>query len=444
LAAAEPDLTRLGAALAQQLGDPGLVVTATEPLTAGASRLTWLIGVEWGDGTAERLVLQRERVRGARPGGIVTEAALLRVMAAAGVPVPHLLLADETGEAIDGGFLLVREVEGETIGPRIRRREDLAGARAGFAADAGRILAAVHTCDPAGLPLLPAADPLASVEAMLDSAHDARPALEAALAWLRRNQPPPRPPRLVHGDFRLGNLMIGPDGIRAVLDWELAHLGDPLEDLGWLASPAWRFGGALPVAGVASREQLWSAYEAAGGQPVDPAAARWWELYATLRWGAMCLMQARTHLSGESRSVELAVLGRRAAECEYDLVTELFGGVQLSDPPAVVPPDLYGRPTATELIESVCELLEARGAAGDFALRVAAGSLRVVERELAAGAPAEAEHRQRLRELGIADDGELAYGLRSGAIPLDEPVTSAIAADVTARLAVYNPRYMTV
>lgn len=443
MAATDLDLAALGEALAARLDCPDLRVEALEPLTAGASRLTWLVTLDRGDGVQhESLVLQRERVAGLRPGAIETEAALLTAMAAAGVPVPQLVLADPAGAAIGGGYLLLHRVEGETLGRRILRRDDLAAARARFGTDAGTILAAIHRAVPHTLPALPEPDPLEAIEAMLDSAYDARPALEAALGWLRGNRPAPVPPCLVHGDFRLGNLMVGPDGIRAVLDWELAHLGDPLEDLGWLASPAWRFGGGAPVAGVASREELWAAYHAAGGEPVDPAAARWWELYATLRWGAMCLVQARTHLSGESRSAELAVLGRRSAECEYELCVELFGPADVVDVTAAAAADLYGRPTAAELVESVRELLESRAVAGDFALRVAAGSLRVVERELAAGAPAEAAHQQRLATLGFASDAELARALRSGARDLDPDITAAIRADVAARIAVYHPGYV--
>jgi aminoglycoside phosphotransferase (APT) family kinase protein len=125
---------------------------------------------------------------------------------------------------------------------------------------------------------------------------------------------------VVHGDFRLGNLLVGPAGLVAALDWELVHLGDPMEDLAWLVVRAWRFGSAGAVAGLGSRDELAVAYEAAGGAPVDLDAMRWWEILGTIKWGVICMMQTSSHLSGANRSVELAAIGRRTCEAEYDLM----------------------------------------------------------------------------------------------------------------------------
>ena len=143
---------------------------------------------------------------------------------------------------------------------------------------------------------------------------------ELAMAELAASQPPPREPVLLHGDFRLGNLIVGPEGLRAVLDWELTHVGNPAEDLGWLCVKAWRFGAAPPVAGLGSREELLAAYRAAGGADISLAELRWWEILGTLRWGVICLTQAWAHLSGAHRSVELAAIGRRVCEQEWDLL----------------------------------------------------------------------------------------------------------------------------
>jgi aminoglycoside phosphotransferase (APT) family kinase protein len=129
----------------------------------------------------------------------------------------------------------------------------------------------------------------------------------------------------VHGDFRLGNMIVGPNGLRAVIDWELAHLGDPMEDLGWLCVKAWRFGGAAPVAGLGRYEELFEAYEASGGGRVDPSVVHWWEVLGTWKWAIMCIMQANVHLSGAARSHELAAIGRRVCENEYDLLIALEG-----------------------------------------------------------------------------------------------------------------------
>ena len=426
--------------LAVALDRADLTLTSAVRLTAGASRLTWMLETTSGAGEPEHFVLQRERVRGAALGRTGNEAALLRAAGAAGVPVPDVVAVDPVGASVDGGYVVTRRVEGETIARRILRDDAYASARDGLAAQAGRILAAIHRIPTAGLPLTEAADPLALVEVMLDEAYDARPALELGLRWLRDHQPEPGPTTLVHGDFRLGNLIVGPEGIRAVLDWELAHVGDPMEDLGWIASPAWRFRGSQPVAGVGSREQMWAAYEEAGGQPVDPEAARWWEICSTVRWGAMCLRQAHTHLSGASPAVELALIGRRAAQCEHDLFAAVFPGAVPAAADPVAPPDLYGRPTAAELVEAVREQLQAAGG-GDFRVRVVANALQLVERELAAGREPELAHRERLRSLGFADDRALASAVRSGEVGLTDDVLAAVRADVAQRLAVYDPSY---
>jgi aminoglycoside phosphotransferase (APT) family kinase protein len=119
--------------------------------------------------------------------------------------------------------------------------------------------------------------------------------------------------------------MVGPDGLRAVLDWELAHIGDPLEDLGWLCVKAWRFGSQRPVAGVGDYADLFGAYERESGAPVDADAVRWWEVLGTLKWGIMCIVQAEAHLDGSTRSHELAAIGRRVCENEYDLFLALEG-----------------------------------------------------------------------------------------------------------------------
>ena len=139
-------------------------------------------------------------------------------------------------------------------------------------------------------------------------------------ALFDQHRPDARPESVVHGDFRLGNLIVGADGLEAVIDWELAHLGAPIEDLGWLCVKSWRFGEARPAAGWGDYEELMDAYHLAGGADVDGDSLRWWELLGTLRWGAISMLQAHTHLSGASRSVELATIGRRVCESEYDVL----------------------------------------------------------------------------------------------------------------------------
>lgn len=242
------------------------------------------------------------------------------------MPVPRVVTA------VDGGYVMER-VEGETIPRRILRDPAFATARGLMARQAGEIAARIHALPVADLPQLPGPDghpgatghpALAQVEqyrGLLDAFGEPHPVFELGLRWLERNPPPPAPTTLVHGDFRNGNFVVGPEGIRAVLDWELAHLGDPMEDLGWLCVQSWRFREVgKRVGGFGDDADLFGGYEAAGGRAVDPDSVRYWEVFGTLKWGEMCIVQAFTHLNGLHRSVELAAIGRRVCETEWHLL----------------------------------------------------------------------------------------------------------------------------
>ncbi|RAY12117.1 phosphotransferase family protein [Actinomadura craniellae] len=286
----------------------------------GASRHTFELTVRSG-GTERRMVLQLDR-EGAPDGTIdvATQTALVRAAAGEGVPVAEVVAYDSAPAALGAPFALAAHVEGTTLPRTVLRDPAFAGTRRGFAAECGRILAALHRTPRAALPPLDAGDQLDHVVSWIDRIGDPLPAFELAIGWLRRNRPAPVPPAVVHGDFRLGNLIMGPDGVRAVLDWEMAHLGDPAEDLAWLTLRPWRFRGSGEVGGMGDRADLLAAYEAAAGTPPDPARFHWWEVLGMLKWGLICQRQARTHLDGVARSVELAAIGRRVCETEYDLL----------------------------------------------------------------------------------------------------------------------------
>lgn len=297
----------------ERLGTP---VETLVRLSGGASRETWRL-----DAGGRPLVLQRQRTGDQRE--MEREADVVRAAHRCGAPVAEVVISgrDSTG----AGYIVSEFVEGETIARRILRDDEFAPARLHLAEQLGSALASIHRIDVEELVPLEHYDPLARYRAVLDSFDEAHPSFELAFRWLAANRPPAVAPRLVHGDFRLGNVLCGPDGLRAVLDWELAHLGDPMEDLGWVCVRAWRFGSDLPVAGVGTYEQLFAAYEQAGGGAVDPDVVRWWEVFGTMQWGIMCMMQASVHLSGQVRSHELAAIGRRVCENEYDLFLALDG-----------------------------------------------------------------------------------------------------------------------
>jgi aminoglycoside phosphotransferase (APT) family kinase protein len=226
--------------------------------------------------------------------------------------------------------MLMAFVEGESVGPRVLRSEELAAARDRLPVQLGEALARIHSIDPGatGLPV-PEGEPtlvqLEQWERELDRIGEPLPAVELGLRWLRANRPESAEPRLVHGDFRLGNFIVDENGLAAVIDWELAHLGDPAEDIGWLCIRSWRFGNDdRRVAGVGDLDRFLEGYAAAGGTPPEPDRIRFWEVFGNVKWAVICARQANDHLTGLRRSHELASLGRRICEPEWDLL-ELIG-----------------------------------------------------------------------------------------------------------------------
>jgi aminoglycoside phosphotransferase (APT) family kinase protein len=440
----------LAAALAERLG--GREVRNLSRLSGGASRETWAFELVRPDGVVEPMILQRDRAGSVRTGGgMVTEASLLVAAANAGVPVPRLRL-DATDGLLGQPAFVTDRIEGETIARRILRDDAYASARPLLAAQCGRVLAAIHQIPTDAVAGLEQQDQVTQFRAVLDGFAEPHPAFELGFRWLDANRPPPTRTTIVHGDFRNGNMIVGRDGIRAVLDWELAHLGDPMEDLGWLCVRAWRFGEKPPVGGFGEREDLFAAYEEASGIPVDPEVARWWEVLGTLKWGVMCMIQAASHLQGFVRSVELAAIGRRVCENEHDLLTLLHARfeneIRPQEAPSARKAGLHGRPTVDELVEAVREYLErdvmtqTEGRL-QFHARVAVNALKIVERELVHGDEMAAAHAARLQALGYADDAALAAAIRSGELDdrVDE-VTAAVHASVLDKVLVANPKYL--
>ncbi|WP_252374992.1 MULTISPECIES: phosphotransferase family protein [unclassified Nonomuraea] len=304
--------------IAAEAFGPGTRVTSSVRLPGGASRETWALDVTDPGGGRHELVLRLGSPGTALQdegfgGDLESEARLMRAAADAGVPVPEIV-------ACGASYLLMTRVPGETIPRRILRDDAYATARPRLAAQCGRALAAVHRMPLSSAPREEPGDPLPSWRDLLDRLGEPHPVFELALRRLAADRPPASPVSVVHGDFRNGNLIVGPEGIRAVLDWELAHAGDPLEDLGWLCVKSWRFGSPLPVGGFGHYDDLIDAYERAGGVPVDREALRWWETFGVLKWGVICVMQTMRHLRGGARSVELAAIGRRVCENEWDLL----------------------------------------------------------------------------------------------------------------------------
>jgi len=320
----------LASSIAAVLVDRGVVpdgvgVEGLRRLSGGASRETWAFVVSEEASPLHRvhgMILQRERPGGSRTGGgMASEAVLLRAAELVGVPVPEVLATDDGGDEMGAPFVITRAVPGETIPRKLLRDPELDDVRGHLARECGRILAEIHSVPVASVrDVLTEPDQIVQFRDLLDALGEPHPAFELAFRWLDRFRPDGLEAALVHGDFRNGNLIIGPDGVRAVLDWELAHLGDPVEDLGWFCVRAWRFGSPHRAGGFGSAEDLLAGYRDGGGAEVDLETLRWWEVMGTLKWGVMCVIQAMTHLAGASRSVELAAIGRRTCENEWDLL----------------------------------------------------------------------------------------------------------------------------
>lgn len=301
-------------------------VTGATKLSGGASQETWSFDIVHPTGNVGAVLRRAPGGYGAgspRAAGLEAEAQLMQLSFEAGLPSPRVLHVLQHSDALGAGFVMQR-VAGETIARKILRDAQFSEARPHLARQLGRIAAGIHALPRVRLPQLrqmTAASEIGELVREHRSLDWPKPVFELALRWLADHDPgPPEEITLVHGDFRHGNLIIGPDGVRAVLDWELAHLGDPMEDLGWICVNSWRFGEIdKPVGGFGSREDLFAGYRSAGRE-VDPERVRFYEVLGTLRWGVMCGGMMRRFRADPDHSMERAMIGRRASETEIDLL----------------------------------------------------------------------------------------------------------------------------
>jgi len=315
--AAETLSADLTALLRPLLGENTEVVNL-RALTGGASRTTWAF--EAVTGPQRRALILRTGAPDDIHAGMELEAAVQAAAAAAGAPVPNILVASDSPAALGNPFLICDEIGGETIVRRIQRRLDDESRRR-LLVQCAQALAAIHRAQ-ASAPGLVEHDQLGQWRQQLDDMADTTATFEWAFRWLAAHRPAPSPTCLVHGDFRMGNLIVDDSGLAAVLDWELVHIGEIYQDLAWFCIRAWRFGApaTLAAGGLGSIEDFVSAYEQASGTGVDRATLHWWLVLATLGWGVICRYQAERHLTGQTRSVELAAIGRRVCETEWDVL----------------------------------------------------------------------------------------------------------------------------
>jgi len=322
------------AKLAVRLAGQGARVEGAQRLSGGASMETWAFAVVSPKGREELILRRRSGAfdpETSRSTSLAAEAALIAAVRATGAPVAPLAHLCDEADGL-GEAHVTRRVAGETLGRKINSDPKFDEVRPLLARQCGEALARIHaTAAPAAAQLktADAAIEIARYEEIYRLSGAERPVLELAFQHLKKHLPPPRALVLLHGDFRNGNLIIDPEkGLAAVLDWELAHLGDPAEDLGWLCTNSWRFGRPdRPVGGFGEYEDLLAGYEAAGGAPIALERVRFWQTLGSLKWGVMCLTMYMSWQSGGSTSVERPMIGRRVSETEIDLVNLLETGL---------------------------------------------------------------------------------------------------------------------
>ena len=413
-------------------------------LSGGANMESF--GFDWGAGERSGGYVLRRAPSAAymadRPFGHGDEAALVMAAFDAGVKAPEVVGVLEPGDGLGTGYVM-RRVLAEVSPAKI-----LADPPASLLGDLGRELARIHgvplAAVPAAIPLMDTGAALAELRARFLSYGGDRPVIALAIRWCEDHLPEPADPVLVHGDYRMGNVMVdmakGQGGLAAVLDWELAHRGDAHEDLAFGCMSVWRFGRLdKPAFGVGSLDEYFAAYEAAGGVTVDRDRFHFWLVYRTLWWALGCLQMGQAWRSGADRTVERVVVGRRTAEQELDLVRLLEEEAPAAERARALPPSPAvlaaptGEPANREIVQAVRDWIEGSikpGAEGHakFEAVVAMNALGIVLRDLDAGVRAE--------------DAELAAALLAGTATIAEPgLLARLRRDVLDKCAVDSPKY---
>lgn len=428
------DPTLLAHALARMAGGVELPIEHLGRLSGGANMESW--SFDWGGaGYVLRRAPSSEMMEG-RPFGHDVEAAIVRAARKAGVSAPEIVGELVPSDGLGSGYVM-RRVEADVSPTRI-----LGDPPASLVSDIARELARIHTIPVDEFPHLPCADAakmVADLKMRFAGYGGDRPVLALAIKWLEDHVPEPAPAVFLHGDFRMGNLMADANGLAAVLDWELCHLGDRHQDLAFGCINSWRFGHIdRPAFGAGELADLGAAYEAESGTAVDPARFRFWLVYSCTWWGLCCLQMAEIWRSGLDKSLERAVIGRRVSETEVDLLMLLEEDapetqrlpIRLDEPPE---PRRQGEPSTFEMIGAIADWLEqdvkpkAEGR-DRFMAAVALNALGMLQRE-AAGPPA-------VHDKALADD--LLAGRQTLATP---GLLAKLKKAALAKLAADQPKY---
>ena len=445
--------------LAHITGCKGLL--EVDRLSGGASQETYRLVVKTSGGQ-QRLALRRTpggeyaEITPQHPG-LDVEALLMQSALAVGVPEPEVYYVLQREDELGDGFLM-EWLDGEALGARIVRSPEFEAIRPKLAYECGRVLAKIHSIDLDATGLrerlweIPPAEFVEQTWERYRLLDTPQPMIDYAARWLMDNLPEQHETALVHNDFRNGNFLLSPDGIVAVLDWEVAHVGDPMRDLGWMCTNSWRFGASDPVGGFGQYEDMFKGYEDESGKAVDPDHVKFWEVFGSFWWSVGCLGMAEHYRSGPDQTVERPAIGRRTSECQVDCVNLLIPGPveMVEESPGFSSVDI---PRTDELLVSVRDFLrndvmdETTGRA-NFLSRVAANSLDIVLRELTLGPIHQALELDRLQVLLQSDEGldalkrRLVTGLRDGQISLDnEALQNHLRQTVVNQIAIDQPKY---
>jgi aminoglycoside phosphotransferase (APT) family kinase protein len=435
-------------------------LTSVDRLSAGASQETYKItakidGVEVIHALRRAPGGQLNEVTPEHPG-LRTEAMLIKAAGEIDVPVPEIIYVLQESDGLGAGFIM-EWLEGETLGARIVRHENFETLRSSLADKCGRLLAKIHSIDLDNSQLrnqLTEISPLEIVEQTWFKYQDLdspQPMIDYTARWLLQNLPKDHRTCLVHNDFRNGNIMVSPNDVVAVLDWELAHIGDPMRDLGWICVNSWRFGSKLPVGGFGEYEDLFSAYEEESGHKVNRQAVKFWEVFGSFWWAIACLGMAEHYRTGPDASVERPAIARRSSESQIDCVNLLIPGSVFGFNTAETASDQL--PTSIELLESVMvflrtEVMNETEGRVQFLSRVSANSLDIVKRELQFGESTKQVELQSLQEFYNSEDDllslrfRLTSSLRSGNQSIeDDALKIHLRQTVFDRISIDQPKY---
>ena len=321
----------LASALSKKLLEVGVEgkVSNLEPLTGGASKEIWKFEVSNAKQSTKMILRRGSGIEGPLAIKTADEARIQKEVIKVGAPVPIILAVSKNDEELGDSYIM-HFVEGESIARKILRDKEYKKALPILAYQCGEAIAKIHNVDINNfsfLPKKPAEDQLEDLYSTYQSFEQPSPVFEYAYLWLKEQDFGNFQESLVHGDFRLGNIIVNAEGLQSIIDWELAHIGNPLQDLGWVCGNSWRFGkNDKVVGGFGDIEDLLEGYNSISKLKVDKEMVKCWQVFGTFRWGVICLIQAYAHLNGTINSVEKAAIGRRVSETEIDIVDLLFLG----------------------------------------------------------------------------------------------------------------------